>query len=344
MNYIIIDLPAPANITRAWRFGSCLGLMLIIQIVTGFLLTTRYVPELSLAYRSVIEITRETVWGAGLRRAHANGASIFFVLLYFHMGRGLVYESFLNKITWHVGVIIYLISMATAFIGYLLPWGQIRFWGATVITNLFSAIPYIGYDVVSWIWGGYSVGGATLGRFYRGHFILPFIIRVLVGLHLILLHDKGSRNPLGISRATHKISFHSLFSSKDIVGFILLFILFGVVVFYFPNILRDPDNFIPANRLVTPTHIKPEWYFLWAYAILRAVPNKLGGVVALFSALLILFFLPYKKGFFPAIGWYIIIVVVLLSWIGASPVEVPYESLGLFFTVFYFILMFIILI
>lgn len=338
VNYIVIDLPAPANITRAWRFGSCLGFMLIVQVVTGLFLASRYTPDLMLAFKSVTEISREVAWGSYIRSAHASGASIFFLLIYIHIARGLIYKRYKQSYTWIVGVTIYIAAIATAFIGYLLPWGQIRFWGATVITNLFSAVPLVGLDLVSWLWGGFAVGNATLRRFYVGHFLLPFIIILLSSLHLLFLHDKGSRNPLGLPSRSHKVSFHGLFSAKDIIGFIILLILLRFFVFFSPYILVDPENFSPANSLVTPTHIKPEWYFLWAYAILRAVPNKLGGVVAMFSALIILYILPYSKSSSSYIAWIIIVVFILLSWIGGSPVEYPYEFIGRMLAILYFLL------
>lgn len=338
INYIVIDLPAPANITSAWRFGSCLGFMLVIQVVTGLFLASRYTPDLILAFQSVAFISREVTWGPYIRFAHASGASIFFLLIYIHMARGLIYKRYKQTYAWRVGVTIYIVAIATAFIGYLLPWGQISFWGATVITNLFSAVPFVGPELVEWLWGGYAVGNATLNRFYVGHFLLPFIIMILSLLHLLFLHDKGSRNPLGVPRGPHKVSFHSIFTAKDIIGFITLLTLLRFFVFFFPYMLGDPENFTPANSLVTPTHIKPEWYFLWVYAILRAVPNKLGGVVAIFSALIVLYALPRSKSSSSYIAWIIIVVVILLSWIGGSPIEYPYEFIGQVLAILYFLL------
>lgn len=338
INYIIIDLPAPANITGAWRFGSCLGFILIIQVATGLFLASRYTPDLILAFQSVVEISREVAWGNYIRSAHASGASIFFLLIYIHMARGLIYKRYKQSYAWRVGVTIYIVAIATAFIGYLLPWGQIRFWGATVITNLFSAVPFVGSDLVSWLWGGFAVRNATLSRFYVGHFLLPFIIILLSILHLLFLHDKGSRNPLGLPSRSHKVSFHRIFSAKDIIGFMILLIFLRFFVFFSPYLLGDPENFSPANSLVTPTHIKPEWYFLWVYAILRAVPNKLGGVIAIFSALIVLYILPHSKSPSSYIAWIIIVVFILLSWIGGSPVEYPYEIVGRTLATLYFLL------
>lgn len=286
-----------------------------------------------------------------LRNLHANGASAFFLCIYLHIGRGLYYGSYKFLETWNIGVTIFILTIATAFIGYLLPWGQIRFWGATVITNLFSAIPYVGKDLVEWIWGGFGVRSPTLTRFFALHFILPFIIRGMALLHLVFLHEYGSNNPLGIKSTPLKIPFHIHYSSKDVLGFILMLRLLLFIVIFIPNILTDPENFIPANPLVTPTHIKPEWYFLWAYAILRSIPNKLGGVIAIFRALLAFYLLPVVA--IPSIlnsrlnimkqlcTWMTSIMLILLTWIGGCPVEQPYDILGAYFTFIYFILILI---
>jgi len=342
-----IDLPAPNNISIWWNYGSLLGLCLILQILTGLFLAIHYVPNVEIAFSSVVHISQDVNYGWILRSIHANGASIFFLFLYIHIGRGIYYGSFNLSETWNIGIILFILTIATAFIGYVLPWGQIRFWGATVITNLFSAIPYIGKTLVEWIWGGFAVDNATLNRFFAIHFILPFIIIFIVILHLVFLHQTGSNNPLGINSDRDRIPFHFYYSSKDALGFIVALYIFIIVIIFTPNILTDPENFLLANPLVTPVHIKPEWYFLWVYAILRSIPNKLGGVLALFSALLILFILPIsaninKKSltFYPItqiLFWVLVISWIILTWIGGRPVEEPYIIIGQLFTIIYFL-------
>lgn len=347
-NSSLVDLPAPSNLSVWWNFGSLLGLCLVAQILTGLLLSMHYSPNIELAFSSVAHITRDVNYGWLLRNLHANGASAFFLCIYLHVGRGLYYGSFHILETWNVGVIILILVMATAFIGYVLPWGQIRFWGATVITNLFSAIPYLGKRLVEWIWGGFAVDNATLTRFFALHFLLPFVLAGFTIIHLLFLHQRGSNNPLGISSNINKIPFHRFYTSKDAVGFSLLLLILAFIAMFSPNILTDPENFIPANPLVTPVHIKPEWYFLWAYAILRSIPNKLGGVVAIFRALLILIILPiinnsYRKTltFYPIRQlsfWGLVGTTSLLTWIGGCPVEAPYELIGQILTFIYFFL------
>jgi len=310
-----------------------------------------YTPHIDLAFSSVCHISRDVNYGWLLRNIHANGASWFFICLYLHVGRGLYYGSYIIVETWNLGVIIMILVMATAFMGYVLPWGQISFWGATVITNLFSAVPYIGQRLVEWMWGGFAVDNATLNRFFAIHFLLPFVILAIVFLHLLFLHQTGSNNPLGVNSNCSKIPFHIYYTIKDISGILILLITLVSVALFVPNILGDPENFIPANPLVTPVHIKPEWYFLWAYAILRSIPNKLGGVVAIFSALLILFLIPFINSqsrlgnrFYPInqiLFWIIVTNTILLTWIGGCPVETPYEGLGQFFTIIYFSIYFI---
>jgi len=275
------------------------------------------------------------------------GLTFFFLFIYLHTGRGIYYNSYNLTETWNLGVILFILAIATAFIGYVLPWGQISFWGATVITNLFSAIPYIGKTLVEWIWGGFAVDNATLNRFFAIHFVLPFILVVVVVLHLLFLHQSGSNNPLGIERNRERIPFHTYYSSKDVLGYILALSLFITVVLFTPNLLTDPENFLLANPLVTPVHIKPEWYFLWVYAILRSIPNKLGGVIALFAALLILFTLPMssnanKQGmsFYPIrqlLFWSLVTSWAVLTWIGGRPVEDPFIIIGQSFTILYFL-------
>lgn len=352
INGSLVDLPAPGNLSIWWNFGSLLGLCLVIQIITGLLLAIDYSPHIDLAFSSVAHITRDVNYGWFLRNIHANGASAFFLCLYLHIARGIYYGSYLYIETWNLGVVILILTMATAFIGYLLPWGQMRFWGATVITNLFSAIPYIGKSLVEWLWGGFGVANPTLTRFFALHFLLPFSIAALSVLHLLFLHQTGSNNPLGLNSNSAKVPFHIYYTTKDSVGFLLLLGGLIFIAFFTPNLLTDPENFIPANPLVTPVHIKPEWYFLWAYAILRSIPNKLGGVVAIFAALLILFALPLinssntRRGnsFYPInqlFFWLLVRVTLLLTWIGGCPVEAPYETLGRIFTASYFILILI---
>nr|YP_009307958.1 cytochrome b [Myrianida brachycephala]AOR87131.1 cytochrome b [Myrianida brachycephala] len=347
LNSSLIDLPSPINISIWWNFGSLLGLMLILQIITGLLLAMDYSSHIDLAFSSVAHIMRDVNYGWLLRNLHANGASAFFLCLYLHIGRGIYYGSYNLMETWNIGVLIFIMSMATAFMGYLLPWGQMSFWGATVITNLFSAIPYIGKPLVEWLWGGFGVGNATLTRFFALHFLLPFLIATLSGLHLLFLHSSGGNNPLGLNDSMMKIPFHNYYSFKDLVGFMLLWAFLFFISFYTPNLLTDPENFIPANPLVTPIHIKPEWYFLWAYAILRSIPNKLGGVIAMFTALMMLFSLPILhsnnncKGssHYPLnqiLFFMLVSIMIILTWIGGCPVEPPYIITGQLFTLFYF--------
>lgn len=346
INNAIIDLPAPNNLSIWWNFGSLLGLCLVIQIITGILLAIHYAPHIEIAFSSVAHITRDVNNGWLLRTIHANGASWFFLCLYTHIGRGIYYSSYIYIEVWNVGVFLLILTIIAAFIGYVLIWGQISFWGATVITNLFSAIPYIGPSLVQWLWGGFAVDNATLNRFFALHFVVPFVIAAASVIHLIFLHITGSTNPLGINRDSDKIPFHWYYTSKDVLGFILILLTLSLTVLLFPNALGDPENFLPANPLVTPTHIKPEWYFLWAYAILRSIPNKLGGVVAIFAAILILFIIPlsttHKRrriAFYPLnqiIFWSLTATAILLTWIGGCPVEAPYDYLGQIFTLYYF--------
>lgn len=345
-NSRLISLPSPSNINIFWNFGSLLGLCLGVQIASGLFLAMHYARDARLAFKRVIHICYDVNYGWLLRTIHANGASMFFICLYLHTGRGLYFGSYRYMHTWNVGVIILLITMATAFLGYVLPWGQISFWGATVITNLLSAIPYCGSALVEWLWGGFSVGNPTLSRFFTLHFLLPFVIAALVLIHLIFLHETGSNNPLGLNRNFDKIPFHPYFSIKDIVGFITALYLLVILALYNPYYLGDPDNFIPANPISTPAHIKPEWYFLFAYAILRSIPNKLGGVVALVLSILIFLILPITNSYkfrsnqlYPInkiAFWRFITISSILTWIGARPVEEPFILIGQVMTVLYF--------
>nr|YP_010943452.1 cytochrome b [Symbrenthia silana]WLS55481.1 cytochrome b [Symbrenthia silana] len=346
INNSLIDLPSPSNISSWWNFGSLLALCLLTQIITGLFLTMYYSANIELAFFSVNYICRNVNYGWLIRTLHANGASFFFICIYIHIGRGIYYESFNLKFTWMVGIIILFLLMATAFMGYVLPWGQMSFWGATVITNLLSAIPYLGNMLVNWIWGGFAVDNATLTRFYTFHFLFPFIILMLTMIHLLFLHQTGSNNPLGINSNLDKIPFHPFFSFKDLIGFIILIFMLIFLSLINPYLLGDPDNFIPANPLITPIHIQPEWYFLFAYAILRSIPNKLGGVIALVMSILILMILPFtfnKKiqgiQFYPInqiLFWFFISTIILLTWIGARSVEMPYIIVGQLLTIIYF--------
>nr|YP_010933673.1 cytochrome b [Ptychadena erlangeri]WKT10481.1 cytochrome b [Ptychadena erlangeri]WKT10494.1 cytochrome b [Ptychadena erlangeri] len=346
INNSFIDLPAPANLSAWWNFGSLLGICLVTQIVTGLFLAMHYTADTSLAFSSVAHICRDVNNGWLLRNLHANGASFFFICIYLHIGRGLYYGSFLFKETWNIGVVLLFLVMATAFVGYVLPWGQMSFWGATVITNLLSAAPYIGTDLVQWIWGGFSVDNATLTRFFTFHFILPFAIAGATIIHLLFLHQTGSSNPTGLNSNLDKVPFHAYYTYKDLFGFAIMLGALATISTFTPNLLGDPDNFIPANPLVTPPHIKPEWYFLFAYAILRSIPNKLGGVLALLLAILVLLivpithtskqrslmFRPLAKIFF----WSLISTALILTWIGGQPVEDPFVMIGQVASVVYF--------
>nr|YP_009050464.1 cytochrome b [Monochamus alternatus]AIG22818.1 cytochrome b [Monochamus alternatus] len=347
INGSLIDLPSPSNISTLWNFGSLLGLCLGIQIITGLFLAMHYCPNIELAFSSVAHICRDVNYGWLIRTLHANGASFFFICLYIHIGRGIYYSSYNLKETWLIGVTIFFIVMATAFLGYVLPWGQMSFWGATVITNLLSAIPYLGTTIVQWVWGGFAVDNATLTRFFTFHFLCPFIVAALVMVHLLFLHQTGSNNPLGTNSNSDKIPFHPYFSYKDIVGALIMSMILMILTLSNPYLLSDPDNFIPANPLVTPVHIQPEWYFLFAYAILRSIPNKLGGVIALVLSIAILYILPFSNKkkmlstqFYPInklLFWSLFTIIILLTWIGARPVEDPYILIGQILTIIYFL-------
>nr|YP_010924960.1 cytochrome b [Chanohirata theae]WKB17938.1 cytochrome b [Chanohirata theae] len=346
INYSLIDLPAPVNLSSWWNFGSILGMCLMIQLISGIFISMHYTANLEMAFNSVDHIVRDVNYGWLMRTIHSNGASMFFICMYLHVGRGIYYGSYHLMKTWNMGIMILLSTMATAFLGYVLPWGQMSFWGATVITNLLSAIPYMGTMMVNWIWGGFSVDNATLSRFFSLHFLLPFIISMMTIIHLFFLHQTGSSNPIGMSSNLDKIPFHPFFSIKDLMGFCITLTMFMILVLYKPYMLSDPDNFIPANPMVTPIHIQPEWYFLFAYAILRSIPNKLGGVMALFMSIIILVIKPISmknkfKGiqFYPINQinlWLFLSITILLTWIGARPVEMPFTTTGLILTLLYF--------
>nr|QWZ46334.1 cytochrome b [Machla sappho] len=347
MNNSLIDLPSPSNISTMWNFGSLLGLCLGIQLITGIFLAMHYCPNIEMAFNSVTHISRDVNYGWLMRTLHANGASLFFICIYAHIGRGMYYNSYNLMHTWTIGVTILFMVMATAFLGYVLPWGQMSFWGATVITNLLSAVPYLGSTIVQWVWGGFAVDNATLTRFFTFHFLLPFIVIALVMIHLLFLHQTGSNNPLGLNSNTDKIPFHPYFSLKDIAGMVITMAMLVLLSLTNPYLLGDPDNFTPANPLVTPIHIQPEWYFLFAYAILRSIPNKLGGVIALVMSIAVLFILPFSikkkflsNQFYPLnkmLFWTMLSIVILLTWIGARPVEDPFILTGQILTVLYFL-------
>nr|UYA97263.1 cytochrome b [Megacopta cribraria]UYA97276.1 cytochrome b [Megacopta cribraria]UYA97289.1 cytochrome b [Megacopta cribraria]UYA97302.1 cytochrome b [Megacopta cribraria]UYA97315.1 cytochrome b [Megacopta cribraria] len=346
MNSSLIDLPTPSNISAWWNFGSLLGLCLMIQLISGLFLAMHYTANIEMAFNSVIHICRDVNNGWLIRHTHANGASLFFMCLYLHVGRGLYYGSYKLHMTWMVGVILLLLIMGTAFLGYVLPWGQMSLWGATVITNLLSSIPYLGNTLVKWLWGGFSVDNATLTRFFTLHFMLPFVIAAMVMIHLLFLHQTGSNNPMGLNSNYDKSPFHPYFSIKDIMGVMITLTAFSMLILMEPRMLGDPENFIPANPLVTPVHIQPEWYFLFAYAILRSIPNKLGGVVAMITSILIITlptitnkskfqgteFYPLNKMMF----WSFVTMMILLTWIGARPAEGIFIITGQVLTVLYF--------
>nr|WGT89079.1 cytochrome b [Sclomina erinacea]WGT89352.1 cytochrome b [Sclomina erinacea] len=346
INGSLIDLPTPSSISLWWNFGSLLGMCLMIQIMTGIFLAMHYTGNIELAFKSVVHICRDVNSGWLLRNLHANGASLFFMCLYLHVGRGMYYGSYKLTPTWMVGIIMLFMTMGTAFLGYVLPWGQMSFWGATVITNLLSAIPYLGDTLVKWLWGGFSVGNATLTRFFTLHFLLPFILSAMTMIHLLFLHQTGSNNPMGLKSNLDKIPFHPYFSIKDLVGMTITMMLFIMLTLLEPRLLGDPENFIPASPLVTPVHIQPEWYFLFAYAILRSIPNKLGGVIAMVVSIAIIAILPFTNKnkfqgltFYPinqVLFWSFVSILMMLTWIGAKPVEDPFILTGQILTVVYF--------
>lgn len=349
VNSTIVDLPTPSNIRVNWNYGSLLGLVLIIQIVSGIFLAIRYTRNSLLSFESVVFIFQDVPYGWLLRLVHSTGATFFFVFLYLHIGRGIYYGSFTNPMLWNVGVVIYILVIARAFLGYVLPWGQMSFWGATVITRLFSAIPYFGYFFVEWLWGDFSVSNSTLTRFFALHYLLPFLVSFIVVIHIFFLHASGRSNPLGVSSNTIKVPFHYYYSVKDLYYFIIFFFVFIVFTLKFGYNFIDAENFIEASPLKTPNHIQPEWYFLFAYAILRCIPNKLGGVLVMFSAIAFLFLfsvnssLLFFRGlqFSPVsrfIFWLFSANFCCLTYLGAFPAEAPFDSVALFCTILYFIL------
>lgn len=340
-NNIIIDLPAFSSLNHFWNIGSILGLCLLIQILTGVFLAIHYTSDTQIAFNSISHIIRDVNYGWLIRLLHSNGASLFFFIIYLHIGRALYFNSYQLQITWTIGITIFLFSIITAFLGYVLPWGQISYWGATVITNLLSAIPILGPFLVEWVWGGFSVNNATLTRFFSLHYLIPFFIFVLVIIHLVFLHEEKSSNPLGLLYNSDKISFHPYFSSKDSLRILFIIFFFLILNLLKPFLLIDPENFIPANSLRTPPHIQPEWYFLFAYAILRSIPNKLGGVIALLFSIILLFPLRFKKNFALKkkffLFWNFVFLFLLLTWLGIIPVETPFLEISSWLTFLYFL-------
>jgi ubiquinol-cytochrome c reductase cytochrome b subunit len=348
LNDHLIDYPTPININYLWNFGSMAIAFLIIQILTGIFLAMHYTPHVDLAFLSVEHIMRDVNHGWLIRYLHANGASFFFLVVYIHIGRGLYYGSYQKPrgFVWALGVIILILMKATAFTGYVLPWGQMSFWAATVITNLFSAIPLVGEPIVSWLWGGFSVDNATLNRFFSFHYLLPFLIVACSIVHIAVLHQNGSNNPLGISGSVDKIPLYPYFVFKDLFSLIAFAIIYFLFVYFAPNYLGHTDNYIEANAMVTPAHIVPEWYFLPLYAVLRSIPHKLGGVIAMLGALVVLLALPYlgtaelrSSSFRPihrVLFWVLILDWFILGWIGGCSPESPYLEIGQMATFFYF--------
>jgi len=349
INNHLIDYPTPINLNYFYGFGSLAGIMLVIQILTGIFLAMHYTPHIDLAFNSVEHIMRDVNNGWLIRYTHANGASFFFIVVYVHIFRGLYYGSYITprEGLWCSGVVIFILMMATAFMGYVLPWGQMSFWGATVITNLFSAIPIVGKDIVDWLWGGFAVDNPTLNRFFSLHFTLPFVIVGAVLIHLILLHEVGSNNPLGLTLKTENVPFYPYFYTKDLFGLMVLLFVFFIFVFYYPNTLGHPDNYIEANPMKTPLHIVPEWYFLPFYAILRSIPNKIGGVIAMFASLLVMLTIPFTNSseirstafrpIFKVSYWLLVVAFFLLGWVGQMPVEYPYTEIGVVSMIYYFL-------
>ncbi len=351
LKHSAVDYPTPKNLNYWWNFGSLAGFFLLVQIITGVILSMHYTAHVDHAFSSIEHIMRNVNHGWLIRYVHMNGASFFFIVVYIHIFRGLYYGSYKapRELLWWLGIIILLLMMATAFMGYVLPWGQMSFWGATVITNLFSAIPLVGESIVQWLWGGYSVDNPTLSRFYTLHFLFPFLIVGVVILHIVALHTHGSNNPLGIDRKgpQDSIPFHPYYTIKDFFGLGVALTIFFAVVFFAPDYLGHPDNYVPADPLKTPAHIVPEWYFLPFYAILRAIPDKLGGVIAMFSAIFVLFLLPWLdtskvrsatfRPIYKILFWVFLLDTLILGWIGSKPAEGNYILVGRIATIYYFL-------
>jgi ubiquinol-cytochrome c reductase cytochrome b subunit len=349
LNNSLVDLPTPSSISTLWNMGFILGIILTIQIITGIILSMHFINNSTISFESVIMITRNVRNGWALRFIHINGASLIFMIIFLHISRGLFFSSsYTKKTTWNSGLIILILSMATAFLGYVLPWGQMSFWGAAVITNIFSALPYIGKTVVQWLWGNFSVSQPTLSRFFSLHYVLPLIIILMVILHLIMLHSTGSSNPLGVKENVDKIKFSPSMINKDLTTIRLIFLALIVIRLNYPLVTGDVENFNQSNPLLTPIHIQPEWYFLFAYAILRSIPSKLGGAIALVASIAILSitgktknnkkFNPQKK----IIIWTTVVVFIILTWVGINPVEPPFLIIGQITRTVYFPLMLIV--
>ena len=345
-----LDFPTPKNLNYWWTFGGILAIMLVVQIVTGIVLVMHYTPQVDMAFGSVEHIMRDVNYGWLMRYLHMNGASMFFIAVYIHMFRGMYYGSYKapREVLWMIGVIIYLVMMATAFMGYVLPWGQMSFWGAKVITNLFSAIPFVGPSITTWLWGGYSVDNPTLNRFFSLHYLLPFVLAGIVILHIWALHVPGNNNPTGIEVKNDKdtVPFHPYYTIKDGFAIVAFLVVYALFVFYAPNYMGDPVNYVPANPLATPAHIKPEWYYLPFYAILRSIPNKLLGVIAMFSSILILLALPWLdtsrvrsgkyRPIFKLEFWVFGLVCIALGYVGAQPPTDTLSKVGFMLTLYYF--------
>jgi len=346
----LVDYPTPKNLNYWWNFGSLAGITLVILILTGVMLAMQYTPHVDHAFNSVERIMRDVNYGWLLRYLHMNGGTMFFIVVYIHIFRGMYYGSYKSprELLWWLGVIILLLMMATAFMGYVLPWGQMSFWATTVITNLFSAVPLVGEDIVTWMWGGFAVGNPTLNRFYALHYLLPFVLVGVVILHIWALHTVKSNNPLGIDMKgpQDSIPFHPYYTAKDYFGLGVFFIVYMAIVFFAPNFFGEPDNYIPANPMATPPHIVPEWYFLPYYAILRAIPDKLGGVIAMFGSILILFVLPWLdrskvrsarfRPIYKQFFWLFLADCFVLGWVGANPPEGMFITIGRVATAYYF--------
>ena len=348
INDHLVDYPTPSNLTLFWNYGFLAGMCLSVQLITGIALAMHYTPHVDLAFLSVEHIMRDVNNGWFLRYAHANGASMFFITVFIHVGRGLYYGSYAQPrgLVWSLGVLILVLMMATAFLGYVLVWGQMSFWAATVITIFFTAFPIVGDKIVTLLWGGFSVDNATLNRFFSLHYLLPFAIAGIVIVHMSVVHQDGSNNPLGISSTSDKISFFPYFFVKDVLSLIALLLFFSFFVYFSPNTLGHSDNYIPGNPMVTPEHIVPEWYFLPAYAILRSIPNKLLGVLALFAALLVLFVLPFVntsevrsslyRPLHQKFFWLLVIDYVMLGYLGQQVPESPFIEIGQVCSIYYF--------
>lgn len=351
----LVYYPTPISLTYAWSFGSLAGITLVIQMISGIFLSMHYTANIDLAFSSIEYIMRDVNNGWLIRYIHANGASMFFIVVYAHVCRGLYYGSYMEprQLLWCSGVVLLLLMMATAFTGYVLPWGQMSLWGATVITNMVTAIPVAGKPIVQWLWGGYTVANPTLNRFYTLHFVLPFVIAGVTLIHLALLHKVGSSSPIGSDTGVDDVPFYPYFFSKDLFAFSVYLLVFGIFVFYFPNVLNHPDNYIPADPLHTPAHVVPEWYFLPYYAILRSIPHKAGGIVAMLGSLLVLFLIPFTntseirnttyRPIFKIFFWLFIADFIVLTFIGEKPVRDAYIFTGQVATFYYFLFFFVLI-